>query len=82
MATTINLCGHVFIIINRKGVKLKYKIWSDTIMIQSEETVEALFVADNQLLVIALSRTWTPRSGHGHYDKIRLMVSPSLGVFN
>ena len=82
MATPIYLCGHVFIIINRKGVKMKYKIWSDTIMIQSEETVEALFDADNRWLVVASLRTWTPRSGHGHYDKGRLMVSPSLGVFN
>ena len=80
--TPINLYGHVFIIINRKGVKMKYKIWSDTIMIQSEKTVEALFVADNRWLVIVLSRTWTPQSGYGHYDKGRLMVSPSLGVFN
>jgi len=43
----IHLHGHVFIIIIRNGVKMKRKIWSDTIMIQSEKTVEVLFVADN-----------------------------------
>jgi len=43
----IHLHGYVFIIISRNGVKMKRKIWSDTIMIQQEKAVEVLFVADN-----------------------------------
>jgi FtsP/CotA-like multicopper oxidase with cupredoxin domain len=43
----IHLHGHVFKIVNRNAVKTRREIWSDTILIQSQETVEALFVADN-----------------------------------
>ena len=43
----IHLHGHVFKVVSRNGVKEQREIWSDTIMIESEETVEVLFVADN-----------------------------------
>ncbi len=43
----IHLHGHVFQILSRNGQKPEREIWSDTVLMQPEETVEILFVADN-----------------------------------
>jgi FtsP/CotA-like multicopper oxidase with cupredoxin domain len=43
----IHLHGHVFKIVSRNAVKPRRETWSDTILVKSKETVEALFVADN-----------------------------------
>lgn len=43
----IHLHGHVFQILSRNGKKAEIEIWSDTVFLQPEETVEVIFVADN-----------------------------------
>ncbi|NQW00258.1 MAG: multicopper oxidase family protein [Rhodospirillales bacterium] len=43
----IHLHGHVFQILARNGIKAEREIWSDTVMLDAEEEVEVIFVADN-----------------------------------
>ncbi len=43
----MHLHGHVLQILSRNGVKVDRETWSDTLFIESGETVESLFVADN-----------------------------------
>lgn len=43
----IHLHGHVFRILSRNGTPVESEIWSDTVLLDPDEVVEAIFVADN-----------------------------------